>query len=89
MKQKFKIVRAAVATQSNESKNELYLNYIKALVRSENLQNNLEKTCSMLINSPSSIINKQAEKLNNSLNNLLVQVMLYQNTIDFVSRNGR
>ena len=65
--------------------NNLYLNYITALVKSESLQNRLENTCSMLINTPSSLITNNVGELNNNLNNLLVKVMLMQNTIDYIT----
>ncbi len=80
-----KHIQTTVRKKKKENLEKLYLNYIDALVKSENLQNSLERTCAMLISSPSSIISKQTENLNNNLNNLLVKVMLLQNTINYLS----
>lgn len=80
------IVKKAVAKKNKKSIEQLYLNYIKALVKSEHLHNSLEKACTMLNNTPnSSYLIKQRENLNNSLNNLLTKVMLMQNAINYIN----
>ena len=73
----------AILKSDKKNLDTLYLNYITALIKSENLQNKLEKTCSILINTPASLITNNVSDINNNLNNLLVKLMLMQNTIDY------
>ncbi len=70
--------------KSKQSVDKLYLKYIDALVKSENLQNKLEKMCTSFINTPNDSAHKKANYINNNLNNMLVEVMLMQNLINYI-----
>lgn len=71
-------------SKSKKSVDKLYLKYIDTLVKSENLQNKLEKMCTGFIDSPNDSTQKKANYINNNLNNMLVEVMLMQNLINYI-----
>lgn len=71
-------------SKSKKSVDDLYLKYIDTLVKSENLQNKLEKMCTSFIDSPNDSAQKKANYINNNLNNMLVEVMLMQNLINYI-----
>lgn len=85
MKNDNKIIKHALSSRNKEYVDQLYVAYIKALVKSEKLQNNLEKFFTLVGNSPNRAARKQTHYINNSLNNLLVKLMEYQNTINYIN----
>ena len=64
---------------NQKSLNKLYLKYIAALIKSEEIQNQLEIACSNY-----SLNSRQTEALNNLLNNQLAIVMALQNAINYL-----
>lgn len=72
-------------SKKEENIEQLYVNYINALVKTENLQNKLEKMCSMMISNPKYLPSKKTRGLNNYVNNMMVKVMVMQNLINYIS----
>lgn len=68
---------------------QLYVNYINTLVKTENLQNKLEKVCSTMISKPKYLPSKKTRCLNNYVNNMMVKVMVMQNLINYISTNKK
>lgn len=68
----------------------IYLNYINMLIKTENLQNKLEKAYTKVMNTTSEKsknISSETVGLNNCLNKLLVKVMILQNVINLITLN--